>query len=122
MGSKQIPQSSAIGFLTTERWGRGHGVGGGVEEAGVLGWRGTVAVAGAAAVAVAGAAAVAVALRWEREELEVVGDVTTAGALRCWVGVVGGVGRCGTGSEVSSCGGVETDWAKERPGEAGGVE
>lgn len=116
MGSKQIPQSSAIGFLTTERWGRGHGVGGGVEEAGVLGWGGTVAVA------VAVAAAVAVALRWEREELEVVGDVTTAGALRCWVGVVGGVGRCGTGSEVSSCGGVETGWAEERPGEAGGVE
>src|SRR5271170_284189 len=105
MGSKQIPQSSAIGFLTTERWGRGHGVGGGVEEAVVLGWGRTVAVAIAVAVAVAVAAGVAVAVavavapRWEREELEVVGDVTTVGALRCRVGVVGGVWRCETDSK-----------------------
>ena len=126
MGSKQIPQSSAIGFLTTERWGRGHGVGGGVEEAGVLGWGGTVAVAVAAAVVVVivvvVVVVVVVAPRWECEELEVVGDVTTASALCCRVGVVGGVWRCETGSEVSSCGGVETGWAEERPGDAGGVE
>ena len=57
MGSKQIPQCSSIGFLTTERWGREHGVGGGVEEAGVLGWGGTV---GGGTVAVAVAIAVAV--------------------------------------------------------------
>jgi hypothetical protein len=78
MGSRQMPQGSSIGFLTTERWGREHGVGGGVKETGVLGWGGTIA----------GAVAVAVAVG-----LEAVGDATTAGALRCLVGVVGGVGR-----------------------------
>ena len=61
MSWKQIPQSSSIGFLTTERWGREHGVGGGVEEAGVLGWGGTVG-GGTVAVAVAVAIAVAVAV------------------------------------------------------------
>lgn len=81
-----MPQGSSIGFLTTERWGREHGVGGGVKETGVLGWGGTIA--GAVAVAVAAAVAVVVAVG-----LETVGDATTAGALRCLVGVVGGVGR-----------------------------
>jgi hypothetical protein len=88
MGSRQMPQGSSIGFLTTERWGREHGVGGGVKETGVLGWGGTIAGAVAVAVAVTVAAAVAVAVG-----LEAVGDATTAGALRCLVGVVGGVGR-----------------------------
>jgi hypothetical protein len=101
----------------TERWGREHGVGGGVKETGVLGWGGTIAGAVAVAVAVAVAAAVAVAVG-----LEAVGDATTAGALRCLVGVVGGVGRYEASSGVSSCGNVETIWAEGRPNEAGGVE
>jgi hypothetical protein len=73
-----------------------------------------VAVAVAVPAPVVVAVAVAVFRRWEREELEAVGDVTIAGALRCSGGVVGGVGRREAGSGVSS-------WAEERLGETGGV-
>jgi hypothetical protein len=65
-------------------------------------------------VVVAVTVAVAVAVG-----LEVVGDATTAGVLRCLVGVVGGVGRCEASSGISSCSNVETE---ERPDEVGGIE
>jgi hypothetical protein len=109
----------------------------------VLGWGGTVAGAGvvavvvavavAVAVTVAVAVAVAVALAVAAAVtvavavavaigLDVLGEATTAGTLRCLVGVVGGVGRYEATSGVSSCGNVETVWAEERPNEVGGVE